>query len=85
MIDLSFWPTPNGHKITIRLEEAGLPYTIQPVNIGRGEQGCRCTTARLTRRYVAGRPVSLAKWSARDQIQEQFSALSASLRLAVKE
>ena len=38
MIDLHYWPTPNGHKITLFLEEAGLPYRIQPVDIGRGEQ-----------------------------------------------
>ena len=38
MIDLHYWPTPNGHKITLFLEEAGLPYTILPVNIGKGEQ-----------------------------------------------
>ena len=38
MIDLHYWTTPNGHKITIFLEEAGLPYRIRPVNISRGEQ-----------------------------------------------
>ena len=38
MIDLYYWPTPNGHKITLFLEEAGLPYSIKPVNIGKGEQ-----------------------------------------------
>lgn len=38
MIDLYYWTTPNGHKITLFLEEAGLPYRIVPVNIGRGEQ-----------------------------------------------
>lgn len=38
MIDLYYWTTPNGHKITIFLEEAGLPYRILPVNIGKGEQ-----------------------------------------------
>ncbi len=38
MIDLYYWPTPNGHKITIALEELGLDYTIKPVNIGEGEQ-----------------------------------------------
>lgn len=38
MIDLYYWMTPNGHKITIFLEEAALPYTIHPVNIGTGEQ-----------------------------------------------
>lgn len=37
-IDLYYWPTPNGWKITIALEEMGLPYRIQPVNIGTGEQ-----------------------------------------------
>jgi GST-like protein len=38
MIDLHYWTTPNGHKITMFLEEAGLPYKIIPVNIGKGEQ-----------------------------------------------
>ena len=38
MIDLHYWPTPNGHKITMLLEEAGLPYTIKRVDIGSGEQ-----------------------------------------------
>jgi GST-like protein len=38
MITLYYWPTPNGHKITILLEEAGVPYRISPVNIGGGEQ-----------------------------------------------
>lgn len=38
MIDLYFWPTPNGLKISIALEEMRLPYTLKPVNIGRGEQ-----------------------------------------------
>ena len=38
MIDLYYWPTPNGHKITLFLEEAGLPYRLTPVNIGKGEQ-----------------------------------------------
>ena len=43
MIDLYYWPTPNGHKITLFLEELadlgqGLPYTIKPVDIGKGAQ-----------------------------------------------
>jgi GSH-dependent disulfide-bond oxidoreductase len=38
MIDLYYWTTPNGHKITIFLEEASVPYKIFPVNIGKGEQ-----------------------------------------------
>lgn len=38
MIDLYYWTTPNGHKITMFLEEAGLPYRIVPINIGKGEQ-----------------------------------------------
>ena len=38
MIDLYYWPTPNGWKISIMLEECGLPYRMVPVNIGKGEQ-----------------------------------------------
>ncbi len=38
MIDLHYWPTPNGHKVTIFLEETGTPYRILPVNIGAGDQ-----------------------------------------------
>lgn len=38
MIDLHYWPTPNGHKITLFLEEAALEYTVKPVNIGKGDQ-----------------------------------------------
>ncbi|MEM8613298.1 MAG: glutathione S-transferase N-terminal domain-containing protein [Cyanobacteria bacterium P01_H01_bin.105] len=38
MIDLYYWTTPNGHKITVFLEEANVPYTIHPINIGKGEQ-----------------------------------------------
>lgn len=38
MIDLYYWPTPNGHKITLFLEEAGADYTLHPVNIGAGAQ-----------------------------------------------
>ena len=38
MIDLYYWPTPNGHKITLFLEEAKLAYTLKGVNIGTGEQ-----------------------------------------------
>src|SRR5581483_2686527 len=38
MIDFYYWTTPNGHKVTIFLEEAGLPYRFLPVNISKGEQ-----------------------------------------------
>ena len=38
MIDLYYWSTPNGHKITIFLEEVGLPYNLIPINIGKGDQ-----------------------------------------------
>jgi GST-like protein len=38
MIDLHYWPTPNGHKIAIFLEETGLAYRIAPVDIGKGDQ-----------------------------------------------
>lgn len=37
-IQLYYWPTPNGWKISIALEEMGLPYTVEPVNIGAGDQ-----------------------------------------------
>lgn len=37
-IELHYWPTPNGWKISIALEEMGLPYELKPVNIGAGEQ-----------------------------------------------
>jgi glutathione S-transferase len=37
-IEVYFWPTPNGQKVTIMLEECGLPYRIVPVNIGKGDQ-----------------------------------------------
>jgi len=48
MIDLHYWTTPNGHKITIFLEETGTPYRIIPVNIGKGEQ--------FTREFLAVSP-----------------------------
>jgi GST-like protein len=37
-IEVHYWPTPNGHKVTIALEEMGLPYEVKAINIGRGEQ-----------------------------------------------
>ncbi len=37
-IDLYYWPTPNGWKISIALEELGLPYSVHPINIGKGDQ-----------------------------------------------
>jgi hypothetical protein len=37
-IELYFWPTPNGQKAAIMLEEVGLPYVVKPVNILKGEQ-----------------------------------------------
>jgi GST-like protein len=38
MIELYYWPTPNGHKITLFLEETGLEYSIKPIDIGKGDQ-----------------------------------------------
>ncbi len=38
MIDLYTWPTPNGRKVSIMLEEIGLPYTVHPINIGQNDQ-----------------------------------------------
>jgi len=37
-IDVYYWPTPNGWKVTIMLEECGLPYEIKLINIGKGDQ-----------------------------------------------
>jgi len=37
-IDLYYWPTPNGYKVSIMLEECGLPYRVVPLNIARGDQ-----------------------------------------------
>ena len=37
-IELYYWPTPNGWKVSIMLEECKIPYVIKPVNIGKGEQ-----------------------------------------------
>lgn len=38
MIDLYYWTTPNGHKVSLFLEEAGLPYRLHPINLGKDEQ-----------------------------------------------
>lgn len=38
MLELFYWPTPNGKKVTILLEELGVPYTLTPTNIGKGDQ-----------------------------------------------
>ena len=38
MIDLHYWPTPNGKKVTILLEECGTPYRVVPCSIGQGDQ-----------------------------------------------
>jgi len=38
MIDLYTWATPNGRKVSVMLEEVGLPYTVHEVHIGKGEQ-----------------------------------------------
>ena len=38
MIDLYYWPTPNGHKVTMFLEEAGQSYRIHPIDISAGDQ-----------------------------------------------
>jgi GST-like protein len=38
MLEVYSWPTPNGHKVHIMLEECGLPYRVHPVDIGKGEQ-----------------------------------------------
>ena len=54
MIDLYYWPTPNGHKITIFLEETGTPYRIVPVNIG-ARRAVQARTSWRSRRTTACR------------------------------
>ena len=71
MIDVYYWPTPNGHKITIFLEEVGLEYKVIPINIGKGDQFApeflkispnnrmrrsSITTARTARRWRSSNP-----------------------------
>lgn len=38
MLELYYWPTPNGHKLTMFLEGAAVPYEVEPVNIGKGKK-----------------------------------------------
>lgn len=45
MIDLFFWPTPNGKKVTLFLEETGMPYRLVPLDIGKGDQFSRAYLA----------------------------------------
>jgi len=55
MIELHYWPTPNGKKVTILLEELGVPYKIVPVNIGKGDQFTASQQPHAgARRYRAG-------------------------------
>ena len=54
MIDLYFWPTGNGKKVVILLEELGLPYTFKPINIGRGDQLTAAVPEDLPQRQDAG-------------------------------
>ena len=63
MIDLHYWPTPNGKKVTILLEEAGIPYRIVPVNIGRGDQFTDVTRLWLRVHGFPRGPLRLARAS----------------------
>jgi hypothetical protein len=76
MIDLYFWPTPNGKKITILLEEAGIPYNIKPVNIGRGDQLTPdpLTSLRRPRRPSGLLGASSVGFTVRASIQASISA-----------
>lgn len=58
MIDLYYWPTPNGHKITQFLEESGLPHRIVPVDISKGEQ----SLDRSLGDAIAGHFPALRRW-----------------------
>ena len=54
-IQIHYWPTPNGWKISIALEEMGLPYEVVPVNIGKGDQFTASQQPHAgARRYRAG-------------------------------
>ena len=67
MIDVYYWTTPNGHKVTIFLEETGLKYKIFPVNIGKGEQFQRkFLEVSPNNRIPAGGESDCALWRARD-------------------
>jgi GST-like protein len=48
MIDLYYWSTPNGNKVSIFLGETATPYLLVPVNIGRGDQLAPACLARVT-------------------------------------
>ena len=62
MIDCYYWPTPNGKKVTILLEELGIDYQIVPCNIGYGDQfsDCLLYTSPSPRDYAASRMPSSA-------------------------
>jgi GSH-dependent disulfide-bond oxidoreductase len=71
MIDFYYWPTPNGWKVAIMLEECGLPYRMIPVNIGKGEQFAPAFLAISPNHRMpaivdhdAGPPVSVFEWGA---------------------
>jgi glutathione S-transferase len=55
MIDLYTWSTPNGRKVSIMLEELGLPYRVVPVNLGAQEQFAAGFTAALAAAFVIWR------------------------------
>ena len=57
-IEIFYWPTPNGHKVTIACEEMGLPYEIRPVNIGRG-RAVHAASSSPSRPTTACRPSSI--------------------------
>ena len=62
MIDLYTWTTPNGRKVSVMLEEIGLPYTVHPVNLGAEEQFSSEFTAITPNTEY--RPSSTATWQA---------------------
>ena len=58
MLELHYWPTPNGKKVTILLEECGLPYKIVPVNIQQGAQFSDDEIAAV-RGWLSGKAMSI--------------------------
>ena len=60
MIDLYTWTTPNGRKVSILLEELGLPYTVHPVDIGKDEGSSKPEFLAIQPQQPASRPSSIA-------------------------
>jgi len=72
MLDLYFWPTGNGKKTVILLEELGIPYTLKPINIGRGDQ----LTPEFLRTAGCRRWSMMSRWAAANRFRSSNPARS---------